>query len=61
MVGLRTVRWKAWWRQININSAVSKEYASFWVHQDWHMADEEKAAFNKVARISGEKTNVKCN
>jgi len=47
--------WKAWWRQGNIKCAVSKEYASCWVHQDCHVADERKAALKKVALVSGGK------
>jgi len=38
----QSVRWKAWWRQGNIECAVSEEYASCWVHQDCHVADEQK-------------------
>jgi len=49
----QSVRWKAWWRQSNIKCAVSEEYASCWVHQDCHVADEEKAALKKVAVLSG--------
>ena len=45
----QSVRWKAWWRQGNIKCAVSEEYASCWVHQDCHVADEQKAALKKVA------------
>jgi len=52
------VRWKAWWRQINIKCAVSEEYASCWVHQDCHVADEENAAVKKAAGVSGGK--VEC-
>jgi len=44
-----------WWRQGNIKSAVSKEYTSCWVHQDCHAADEQKAALNKAAGVSGGK------
>jgi len=40
----QSVRWKAWWRQGNIKCAVSEKYASCWVHQDCHVADEQKAA-----------------
>jgi len=31
----------------------SKEYASCWVHQDCHVADEQKAALKKAAGVSG--------
>jgi len=48
----QSVRWKAWWRQSNIKCAVSGEYASCWVHQDYHVADEEKVALKKAARVS---------
>jgi len=51
----RSVRWKAWWRQGNIKCAVSEEYASCWVHQDCHVADEQKAALKKAAGVSGGK------
>jgi len=51
----QSVRWKAWWRQGNIKCAVSEEYASCWVHQDCHVADEHKAALNKAAGVSGGK------
>jgi len=34
---------------------LSEEYASCWVHQDCHVADEQKAALKKVARVSGGK------
>ena len=43
------MRWKAWWRQDNIKCAVSEENASCWVHQDCHVADEQKAALKKAA------------
>jgi len=49
------VRWKAWWRQGNIKCAVSKAYASCWVHQDCHVADEQTAALKKAAGVSGGK------
>ena len=51
----QSVRWKVWWRQSNIKCAVSEEYASCWVHQDCHVADEEKVALKKVAGVSGGK------
>jgi len=49
----QSVRWpgKAWWRQGNIKCAVSEEYASYWVHQDCHVAD----ALKKAAGVSGGK------
>jgi len=34
---------------------VSKEYASCWVYQDCHVADEHKAALKKAAGVSGGK------
>jgi len=34
---------------------VSEEYASCWVHQDCHVADEQKSAFKKAAGVSGGK------
>jgi len=46
------VRLKAWWQQGNIKCAVSEEYASCWVHQDCHVADEQKAALKKAAGVS---------
>jgi len=51
----QSVRWKAWWRQGNIKCAVSEEYASCWIHQDCHVADEQKAALKKAAGVSGGK------
>ena len=51
----QSVRWKAWWRQGNIKSAVSEEYASCWVHQDCHVADVQKAALKKAVGVSGGK------
>ena len=51
----QSVRWKAWWRQGNIKCAVSEEYASCLVHQDCHVADEQKAALKKAAGVSGGK------
>jgi len=51
----QSVRWKAWWRQGNTKCAVSEEYASCWVHQDYHVADEQKAALKKVAGVSRRK------
>jgi len=51
----QSVRWKAWWRQGNIKCAVSEEYASCWVHQGCHVADEQKAALKKAAGVSGRK------
>jgi len=44
--------WKVWWRQSNIKCAVSGEYASCWVHQDCHVADEQKTALKKAAGVS---------
>jgi len=59
----QSVRWKAWWRQGNIKCAVSGEYASCWVHQDCHVADEPKAAqvFGDKSAHSGDdlKSGVK--
>ena len=49
------MRWKAWWRQGNIKCAVSEEYASCWVHQDCHVADEQKAVLTKATIVSGGK------
>jgi len=49
------VRWKAWWRQDNIKCAVSEEYAFCWVHQDCHVADEQKVALKNAAGVSGGK------
>jgi len=49
----QSVRWKAWWRQGNITCAVSEKYASCWVHQDCHVADEQKAALKKAVRVAG--------
>jgi len=34
-----------------IKCAVSEEYASCWVHQDCHVADEEKAAVKKAVGV----------
>jgi len=51
----QAVRWKARWRQGNIKCAVSEKYASCWVHQDCHVADEQKAALKKAAGVSGGK------
>ena len=34
---------------------MSKEYASCWVHQDCHVANEQKAALKKAAGVSGGK------
>ena len=52
----QSVRWKVWWRQGNIKCVVSEEYTSCWVHQDCHVADEQKAALKKAAaRVSGGK------
>jgi len=51
----QSVRWKAMWRQGNIKCAVREEYASCWVHQDCHVADEQKAALKKAAGVSGGK------
>ena len=31
---------------------MSEEYASCWVHQDCHVADEQKAALKKAAGLS---------
>ena len=44
-----SVRWKAWWRQGNIKCAVSEEHSPCWVHQDCHVADEQKVAVKKAA------------
>ena len=56
----QSVRWKAWWRQGNIKCAVSKDYASCWVHQDCHVADEQKTALKKAAGVSGGKDECQC-
>jgi len=34
---------------------VSEEYAWCWIHQDFHVADEQKAALKKAAGVSGGK------
>ena len=34
---------------------MSEEYAWCWLHQDCHVADEQKVAFKKVAGVSGGK------
>jgi len=34
---------------------VSEEYAPCWVHQDCHVADEQKAALKKAVGVSGGK------
>jgi len=47
----QSVRWKAWWRQGNMQCAVSEEYASCWVHQDCHVVDEQKAALKKAVGV----------
>jgi len=47
----QSVRWKARWRQGHIKCAVSEKYASCWVHQDCHVADEQKAALKKAAGV----------
>ena len=41
--------------QSKIKCAVSEEYASCWVHQDCHVADEQKTALKKAAGVSGGK------
>jgi len=51
----QSVRWKVWWRQGNIKCAVSEEYAPCWAHQDCHVADEQKAALKKAARVASKK------
>jgi len=51
----QSVCWTALWRQSNIKCAVGEKYASCWVHQDCHLADEDKAALKKTARVSGGK------
>jgi len=48
----QSVCWKAWWRPSNMKCAVSKEYASCWVHQDCRVADEQKTAFRKATGVS---------
>jgi len=52
----QSVRWKAWWQQSNIKYAVSKEYTLCQVHQDCHVADEEKGVLKKAAGVSGGNT-----
>jgi len=47
----QSVRWIAWWQQSNIKCAVSEEYASCWVQQDCHVADEQKTAFKKAVGV----------
>jgi len=51
----QSVRWKAWWRQGNMKCAVSEEYASCWLHQDCHVADEQKTGLKIAAGVSGGK------
>jgi len=46
----QSVHWKVWWRQGHIKCAVSKEYSSCWVHQDCHVADEQKSSFAESGR-----------
>jgi len=55
------VCWKAWWRQSNIKCTVSEENVSCWVHQDCHVADEQKTALKKAAGVSEGKDEFKCN
>ena len=49
----QSVCWKARCRQGNIKCTLSEEYASCWVYQDCHVADEEKVALQKAAGVSG--------
>jgi len=51
----QSVRLKDWWQQDNIKCAVSEKFASCWVHQDCHVADEQKVALKKAATVSGGK------
>jgi len=51
----QSVRWKVWLRHGNIKCAVSEDYVLCWVHQDCHVADEQKAALKKVDGVSGGK------
>ena len=55
----QSVHRKAWWRQSNIKCAVSKKYALCWVHQECHVADEEKAVLKKAAKVSDGKDKCK--
>jgi len=48
----QSVRWKAWWRKNNIKCAMSEEYASCCLHQDYHLTDDGKTALKKAARLS---------
>jgi len=51
----QSVRWKVWLRHGNIKCAVSEDYVLCWVHQDCHVADEQKVALKKVDGVSGGK------
>jgi len=55
----QSVRWKAWWRQSHIKCAVSEDYASCWVHQDCHVADEQNATLKKATGVSQGKDECK--
>jgi len=55
-----SVRWKASWRQSNTRCTVSEKHALCWVNQDCHVADEQKVALKKAARVSAGKNNIKC-
>jgi len=54
------VRWKERWRQKNIKCAVCEKYASCWVHQDCHVADEKKNNFEESSQSIKRKMNVGC-
>jgi len=55
----QSVRYRSWWKQGNIEMAMSEDHASCWVHKDLTVATKQIQVFLTAARHQAEKTNVK--
>ena len=51
----KKARYRSWWKQGNIKMAVSKDYASCWVHKDLILTTKQIQALLTAARASGGK------
>jgi len=51
----QSVRYRSWWKQGNINMAVSEDHALCWVHKDLTVTTKQFQALLTAARASGGK------
>jgi len=51
----QSVRYRSWWKQGNINMALSEDHASCWVHKDLTVTTEQIRALLTAAKASGRK------